>query len=1195
MADTGKYIEELWIGIKADYASLQTGLKMAQNEIKAFSQHVGSSSDQLRKFGTTTTLISTAMAGFGLVINNVFAQFEQSMANTFSVLSVTKKEMQEMSEYARLMGQTTVFSASQAADAMYYLASAGYSAQESIAALKGVLNLASATQYDLAQTTEIVVGALNSYGFSADQATRVANVFAASIGASQATMEKLGYSFAYVAPIAAGLGIRFEELTAALGVLYDAGIQASTAGTSLRQILARLQAPTPGAIKALEKLGLTVEDVNPQFHSLTEIIRAFEVAGAGAIDKGDELAEIFDIRSVAPFQVLLKETSDSLEVMETKITGTDKASEMAKIQINTFSGAMKLLKAALQEAAIQIGESLQPILRTLLDVLTTLSKVFNALPSPVKTTASAILAVAVGLGLMIGPLSIIIAKMPTLIAQVTALGTSMSISLGIVGLVATALSTLIFLIGTSVARQDEQNRSLSEGITKLKDYNISQIAQKEKMRDVIRAYVDLADKQNKTTKDVEAQKSAFNRIKELYPSLITSTDDYTTAVNKMKTALGETNTEIEDLYKKKVKLRELELRIEKSEAEKSLRELEGKIKDVGTVANDELNSINSIGGVISAKIEDAVDVTKVLNNTWKEVGNTINKQGVFSIENMSDKLETVLTTQDGLNRLTMDSENILENISNLEAERSTLQTEMLEKQNELQGQINEERKVQIEGDKYADENKLYTLNKTIGALLEIQNVYNKTIETGKSQLELQTSIIEKEAELNELKKEGLKTTTTPPTPKGTPTGDLTEEEKKRVQELEREIYALKKRSAEIQLGIYEKNRDDSLEADMKYLDAKHEIEKMDLEFGFKQKEIELVELKASNDDMLNLKKLLIEEQLAIDELYLKDKELLEQKWFNKTALIKENEFKYSLTLNQQDLINWRKTLDDKRIELENNGKKYTAEWADIVDKINATTKMLDTPMLNKMQFEIEMFKSGEEGYEGEALDKYYNYLQQQLELTKEWSDEYLDILLEMENVKDEMIERELEKNRLLFLSIKDIAMVAQAGIASGFDYMWNKYIIGAREAKNEMDAIWLAIKNAVLRAIADIIQAEITKLFLQLLAKIGLSFLPGVGGVAAIASEAIPAGATGAQIMKSGSMVVHKDEMVIPARIVRANDDKYRGVIEKSENRATKKSGGDLNLNLVLNNPSVDDKRYWESVIENHIEPAFVKLKKRYE
>ena len=1189
-----KYLEELWIGIKADYAGLQAGLKASQNEIRAFSTNIAASSEQLRKFGTTTTLIAGAFAGLGYLLNKVFAQFEQSMANTFSVLGATKKEMDELTKYARLMGETTVFKASEAADAMYYLASAGYNAQQVMDSLRGTLQLAAATQYDLAETTRIVVGTLNAYNFEASEATRVSNVFGAIISGSQATMERLGYSMAYVAPIAAGLGIRFEELTAALGQLYNAGIQATTAGTALRQILSRLQAPTPEAIRALTKLGLTVADVNPQMHSLTEIIKAFEKAGAGAVDKGDELAAIFDIRSVAPFQVLLRGTSDALEVLETKITGTQKASDMAKTQIDTFKGSVKLLLSALQETAIQLGEAMQPILRTLVKILTDAAKVFNAIPTPIKAAGVAVVALAVGLGLIIGPLSIIIAKMPILIAQVAAFGTSMQISLGFVGLLAAGLTTLVFLMGNSIGKQAEQNRALSDGVTRLKEYNEGQILQKQKMSDVIGAYVKLAEKQNKTTKDIEEQKSAFNKIKELYPSLISSTDDYTTAVDKMKKALGETNTELKQLYEGKIKLRELELTIDVNKAKKDLRELNDTIKKTGTVANQELDTINGIGGVIQAQLGKGVDLANVLNNTFGVIGKTINTAGVFELENMSDALETILLNEDGVNKIVEDSGNLLKTVNDLELQRLEQLALIESKQNEMNGEITEQRKAQIESEKYADDYKLANLNKTIVALTSIQDIYNKTLETGQSQLQLQNDIVEKEAELEKLKKEGLAPPPTVPPVKSTVV-ELTDEEKKRIQELEKEIYELKKKSLESQLSILEKNRDDSLEADLRYLDAKYELEKMDTEFALKEQRQQLEGLNASQETMLELKQVEVQKKLELDELYLKQRQKTEEKWFAKNILMKENEFKYSLKLNEQDLADYRKVLDDKRIELENAGKKYTSEWADIVDRINATTQLIESPGVNKLKFEIEMFDQGKEGFQGEALDKYYEYLQGQLAITQEWSDEYVSILLEQERIKDAIRDRELDKNRLLFFSIRDLAIAAQAGISSGFDYMWNKYIIGAREAKNELDAIWLSIRNAVLKAIADIVQAEITKIFLKIIASVIGGIAGGPAGVA-VATAALPVAATGAKVVKSGQMVVHKDEVVVPARIVRGNDVEYENALgDNNKPNTPTRTTGDMNLQIVLNNPSVDDKRYWESVIEDHIEPAFVKLKKRYE
>lgn len=1209
----GKYIEELWVGIKADYSSLQAGLKQAQNEVKGFANKLGESSEQMRKFGQTTTIVAGAFAGIGYLLNSVFADFEQSMANTYSVLGATKKEMDELEKYARKMGETTIFKASQAADAMYYLASAGYNANQVMGALKGTLDLAAATQYDLAETTRVVVSALNAFQLDATEATRVANVFSAVISGSQATMDRLADSMKYVAPIANQLNISIEQTSAALGLLYNSGIAASQAGTYLRQGLVRLQKPTAEAQQAILSMGLSLDDVNPQFHSLTEIIRNFEKAGAGAIDKGDELAAIFDVRSAGAFQVLIKQGADALDILETKITGTSKASEMADTQINTFKGSMKLLESAIQETAIQIGEALQPVLRAIQLTLTNLVKVFNAIPQPIKQTATMIIFFATALGLVVGPVAMLIAKMPVLIASVTTLGTAFWTAMGAVGAVTVAIGYLVAIVSIYSNRVTSSNTALSDGVKKLQEYNDKQIQQKTKMAEVIKAYTDLGNKQNKTTADTENQKKAYDKIKALYPSLISSTDDYKTALSKMNTVLDDTNSALKTAYENKAKLRQLELRIDVSKAKQDLRDLNKQIDDQ-SVTSLLIPQINT-----QQQLPEIVKLGDVLKSTFSDVGETINNKGVFALNKMGEKVESLINSTDGVNRLYEDSGRLLGKINELEFERETILT----RQKEAGGKL-----------ETSDENKLYYINKSITALESISSLYTQTLETGQNQLQLQTDIIEKEQELEDIKKNGLKIPDKITPPKGTPDGALTDEEKQRTQQLEREIYELKKKSLENQLSMLEKHKDDSYEADMKYLDKKREIEQADLDFYVSQQKQKLVELKANQSEIDKVDKLGIETKLANDEKYNSDKDAVDEKWFRIHQQKLENQYKYGVDLSKQDLQNWIDTLEKKKVELEAKGKIYTDEWASIVAKINETTSMIDAPDLNKMKFDMEQFSKGVSGYEdGTALDAYANYLQEQLGLYQEWSDEYLNILLQLEDVKDQIRDRELEKNRVLFLSIKDMADVALSGIQAGMDFMWNRYIIGARKAKNEMDAIWLAIKNAVLKALLDIVQAEITKMFLKIITSafgpIGSSiggFLGGLSGPGTVAtgvdgisnSGVENIAATGAYVLKSGSLKVHKDETVVPARITRKNSDDYvdkyfanlsdaftkipispqtNKSVEMDKNMEKmmeKVAKSQQNINVTINNPIVNDERYWEKLSEEYIKPAFSKTEKRF-
>ena len=179
-----------------------------------------SSFNALTVAGVAAFAAVTAAAKEGI---KTFATFEQSIANVRSVAGGTEEDFNKIEEAARSAGETTRFTASQAADALYSLASAGLDANESVAALDGVLKLAGATQSDLASTSASVVSTLAQYNLGAEEATRVSNVFAAAIGNSQANMEKLTNAFRQVGPVAGALNISLEETTGAIQALLDAG------------------------------------------------------------------------------------------------------------------------------------------------------------------------------------------------------------------------------------------------------------------------------------------------------------------------------------------------------------------------------------------------------------------------------------------------------------------------------------------------------------------------------------------------------------------------------------------------------------------------------------------------------------------------------------------------------------------------------------------------------------------------------------------------------------------------------------------------------------------------------------------------------------------------------------------------------------------------------------------------------------
>jgi len=263
---------DLVVALRADLSRLTAGLKGGEVQVKSFVGRIVGASEGLRRFGVVATAVGAGMLTMLSKAIGTFAEFEQQIANTASVVGAVGEEMKQLEAEARRVGVTTIFQAQEAANAMYYLASAGLETNEVIGALRGTLALAAATMYNLSDTTFIVVSVLRQWRMEATEATRIANVMAAAISSSQATMLKLGESLKYVGPLAASLGFSLEQTVATLGVVYNAGIAASQAGTALRQSLIRLQAPTGQAYAAMERLGLAVEDISPQYNDMIGII-----------------------------------------------------------------------------------------------------------------------------------------------------------------------------------------------------------------------------------------------------------------------------------------------------------------------------------------------------------------------------------------------------------------------------------------------------------------------------------------------------------------------------------------------------------------------------------------------------------------------------------------------------------------------------------------------------------------------------------------------------------------------------------------------------------------------------------------------------------------------------------------------------------------------------------------------------------
>lgn len=300
--------------MKGDNAGLRGALrdseKASETSFKAIAQSA-------RRIGVAMTAMGGAIVGtLGFAVRKSM-DFEQAIQNAASVTGKSGDEFtrarDKMADMARTLGSTTVFSASEAANAFYDLSSKGFDvASMSVSDLLPFLNLAAATQSDLAMTTEIVTGTLRGFGLSTSETARVADVLAGTIGTSAASMERFATTMPYVATAAAQTGVSLEEMSAVIGMLYNNAIPASTAGTALRQVILALNDPTSTVTRNLNAMGIQTHDLNLRAQGLAGVFQTLASRGLTA-----ELAlQVFGQQSASVAALLV---DNSMQVQNTKI------------------------------------------------------------------------------------------------------------------------------------------------------------------------------------------------------------------------------------------------------------------------------------------------------------------------------------------------------------------------------------------------------------------------------------------------------------------------------------------------------------------------------------------------------------------------------------------------------------------------------------------------------------------------------------------------------------------------------------------------------------------------------------------------------------------------------------------------------------------------------------------------------------
>ena len=366
---------------------ITTGTKKAQQGIRAFGRAHGRTMQSMaaankKASGTFSKLLKTfgAIQGIRLAgrairgivdLNREYEKTLDSVVAKFGGMAqVGEATFAKLQDTAKQVGSTTEFTASEAAQGLEFLAMAGFSAEQSMQALPQVVDLATASNVDLARATDIASDTLGAFKLETDDLARVNDVMAKTVTTANTNMEGLFESFVKAGPQATSLGQSIETVSAATGVLANAGIKGSDAGTSLRNMMLRLSAPTGAAKDSINALGLQVFDQEGNMRDLVNIIGDLERSTGKLTEKQrtQHLSNIFGARTITGVNVLLQEGADSLREYRSTLEGsTGAAADMAAEMRDNLDGSIKTLQSKIQGFMLGGGSAFTQQLKTIID------------------------------------------------------------------------------------------------------------------------------------------------------------------------------------------------------------------------------------------------------------------------------------------------------------------------------------------------------------------------------------------------------------------------------------------------------------------------------------------------------------------------------------------------------------------------------------------------------------------------------------------------------------------------------------------------------------------------------------------------------------------------------------------------------------------------------------------------------------
>ena len=441
--ETEQALKQLESQVSSTYAKLET--------IDAVGKKLETAGNSISGVGKKLLPVTGAVAAVGVAAVKTTADFDSSMSQVSAISGATGDDFDALRTKAREMGAKTKFSASEAADAMTYMAMAGWKTGDMLDGVEGIMNLAAASGEDLASTSDIVTDALTAFGLEAKDSGHFADILAATSSNANTNVAMMGETFKYAAPVAGALGYKAEDVAIAIGLMGNSGIKASQAGTALRTLFTNMAKPTDTVRDAMDKLGVSLDDGNGNMKSFKEVMddlrsgfgelkmpaseleaavskldEQFEngeiteseytkaseelmerAYGAEGALKAEAAASLAGKMGLSGLLAIVNASDEDYEKLTEAIYNCDGVTEqMAETMQDNLAGQLTILKSQLQELAISFGDVLMPIIRKVVSHIQAFVDKLNGMSDAQRKTIIKVLAFVAALG----PMLIIIGK-----------------------------------------------------------------------------------------------------------------------------------------------------------------------------------------------------------------------------------------------------------------------------------------------------------------------------------------------------------------------------------------------------------------------------------------------------------------------------------------------------------------------------------------------------------------------------------------------------------------------------------------------------------------------------------------------------------------------------------------------------------------------------------------------------------------